>query len=283
MEECQINYESENKIEEEVFYNSYKVIKLFEKTKRGELYLVLKNGQNYLLYKIEIKSKAEKEVILDEIKVINSLNSKYVIQINDHFENVINKREYYFLIIDYYKNGNLFDLMKRKYFFNYRMIWRIFIQIVLGIKSFHDKGMTIKRLYNENIYFDNEMNIKIGGYGTILDFTKKENINAFELYSPEILNGKDFSKKSDTWLLGCILYEMFFKEKPFKLQNNIFDFNYKIGDNCDEDLKHVLSKLLCDENKRFLTNELLNDKILNKKILEVNLFDEIVKDNIKSK
>ena len=80
MEECQINYESENNIKEEVFYNCYKVIKLFEQTKRGELYLVLKNGQNYLLYKIEIKSKVEKEVILEEIKVINSLNSKYIIQ-----------------------------------------------------------------------------------------------------------------------------------------------------------------------------------------------------------
>ena len=269
---------------DKIYYNSYEVIKVVYKASKGEILLATDSKNDYLIYKIEINFKKDKELISQEIKNLNLINSKYTIKIKDYFEKNINKKDYYFIVIDYYKNGNLNELLKKSHLLTSRMIWRIFIQLIFGIQSFHKNDIIIKKLYPDNIYFDDNMNIKIVGYGMYLDFSKIENSNSnsIDLLSPEVLNGQDFSKKSDIWSLGCILYEMYFKEKPFKLINNNFDFNYKITDNCEPDIKYIISNLLCNENKRFLIMDIINDKVFKKKLLEVNLFDEIVENNVKS-
>ena len=271
-----------NDAKEKIYYNSYEVIKIIDKTDKGEILLVTNNKTDYLLYKIEINSKKDKELICEEITKLNLIYSKYLIKIKDYFEKNIKQKDYYFIVIDYYKKGNLNKLLNQSHLLTSRMIWRIIIQLILGIDSFHKNDIIIKKLYPDNIYFDDNMNIKIVGYGMYLDFSKIENSNSIDLLSPEVLNGQDFSKKSDIWSLGCILYEMYFKEKPFKLINNNFDFNYKITDNCEPDIKYILSNLLCNENKRFLITDIINDKVFKKKLLEVNLFDEIVENNVKS-
>ena len=273
-----------NKEKDKIYYNSYEVIKVLYKASKGEILLATDSKNDYLIYKIEINFKKDKELICQEIKNLNLINSKYTIKIKDYFEKNINKKDYYFIVIDYYKNGNLNELLKKSHLLTSRMIWRIFIQLIFGIQSFHKNEIIIKKLYPDNIYFDDSMNIKIVGYGMYLDFSKIENSNSnsTDLLSPEVLNGQDFSKKSDIWSLGCILYEMYFKEKPFKLINNNFDFNYKITDNCEPDIKYIISNLLCNENKRFLITDIINDKVFKKKLLEVNLFDEIVENNVKS-
>ena len=48
--------------------------------------------------------------------------------------------------------------------------------------------------------------------------------------------------------------------------------------------KKILSKLLCNEKNRIKLDEIFIEPILKNKIIEVNLFDEIIKKNkIKSK
>lgn len=270
--------------------SSYKVIKSMEKIKNGELFLIscdLNNSgieKNYVLKKIEIKSEKEKNRISNEIQNVINLNSKYSIIIYDYFIEKENQKEFICIIIDYYINGTLESLIKSKKNINSRIIWRIFIQMILGIKSFHDNNIVIENLCPKNIYIDNENNIRIGGYGLILDFTNEEYQNTLTFYSsPEILNGENYTKKSDMWSLGCILYELFFKKKAFLTMECIFQFYYEINDKLEEDFKYILSKLLCYEKKRLLINELLIDFKFKKKLIEMNLFDEIIKPNLKGK
>ncbi len=107
--------------------------------------------------------------------------------------------------------------------------------------------------------------LKIGGINNILDFSdeKKEDEN--------------INDKTNIFSLGCILYELIFK-KPFN--NLYFDFS----ENCEEDFKKILSKLLCNEKNRIKLNEILYEPIIKNKIIEINLFDEIIiKNKIKSK
>ena len=280
----------ENKIEEKKKNNSYEIIKSVGKTKKGEILLVsydLDNSgkkKNYLLKKIEVNSDKEKDKISEEIKQIKLIDSKFLIKIYDFFIENQNQKEICCIIMDYYEYGNIENMINQKYSLNYRIIWRMFIQIALGIKAFHKNNIILKNLCPRNIFIDNERNIKIGGYGLTLDFTDEEYLNSLSLYtSPELLNGQDYSKKSDIWSLGCILYELYFKKRPFQILKNILKFNYEIADNCENDLKYFLSKLLCQEKNRILINELLIDMRLKKKLLEVNLFDEIVEENLKGK
>ena len=281
---------SDNKIEEKKENNSYEIIKSIGKTKNGELFLVSydldKSGtkKNYMLRKIEVKSEKEKDKISEEVKKINLIDSKFLIKINDFFIENQNQKEICCIIRDYYEYGNLENIINQKNSLNYRIIWRIFIQIALGLKALHKNNIILKNLCPRNIFIDNERNIKIGGYGLILDFIDQEYINSLSLYtSPELLNGQDYSKKSDIWSLGCILYELYFKKRPFQFLDNILKANYEMADNCDNDLKYFLTKLLCQENKRILINQLLTDMKFKKKLLEFNLFDEIVEENLKGK
>ena len=281
---------SDNKIEEKKENNSYEIIKSIGKTKNGELFLVSydleKSGtkKNYMLRKIEVKSEKEKDKISEEVKKINLIDSKFLIKINDFFIENQNQKEICCIITDYYEYGNLENMINQKNSLNYRIIWRIFIQIALGLKALHKNNIILKNLCPRNIFIDNERNIKIGGYGLILDFIDQEYINSLSLYtSPELLNGQDYSKKSDIWSLGCILYELYFKKRPFQFLDNILKANYEMADNCDNDLKYFLTKLLCQENKRILINQLLTDMKFKKKLLEFNLFDEIVEENLKGK
>lgn len=281
---------SDNKIEEKKENNSYEIIKSIGKTKNGELFLVSydldKSGtkKNYMLRKIEVKSEKEKDKISEEVKKINLIDSKFLIKINDFFIENQNQKEICCIITDYYEYGNLENIINQKNSLNYRIIWRIFIQIALGLKALHKNNIILKNLCPRNIFIDNERNIKIGGYGLILDFIDQEYINSLSLYtSPELLNGQDYSKKSDIWSLGCILYELYFKKRPFQFLDNILKANYEMADNCDNDLKYFLTKLLCQENKRILINQLLTDMKFKKKLLEFNLFDEIVEENLKGK
>ena len=281
---------SDNKIEEKKENNSYEIIKSIGKTKNGELFLVSydldKSGtkKNYMLRKIEVKSEKEKDKISEEVKKINLIDSKFLIKINDFFIENQNQKEICCIITDYYEYGNLENIINQKNSLNYRIIWRIFIQIALGLKALHKNNIILKNLCPRNIFIDNERIIKIGGYGLILDFIDQEYINSLSLYtSPELLNGQDYSKKSDIWSLGCILYELYFKKRPFQFLDNILKANYEMADNCDNDLKYFLTKLLCQENKRILINQLLTDMKFKKKLLEFNLFDEIVEENLKGK
>ena len=278
-----IESKDENKIEDENHENPYVIIKKLYKTKKGELFLATFNEKLFMIYKLELKSPIEKAQIIDEIKKINSLKSEFIVKIINYFFEIQNINEYFCIVIDNYKNGNLSDLIQKNHPLSTRMIWRIFLQLTLGIKVFHENDIILKNLHPLNIYLDDEMNIKIGSYGLISDFSKKENVNTYEFYSPEIINGGNFSKESDIWSLGLILYKLIFKDKSFNLKNNIFNYNDIKNDNCDIDFNYVLSKLLCNENKRISINKLLIDMRIKKKLLEGNLFDKVVEENIKSK
>ena len=127
----------------------------------------------------------------------------------------------------------------------------------------------VKYFNLKNIFLDNENNIKIGGIDYFLDFSDDG--------GEDIILDEDINDKSNIFSLGCILYELILK-KPF---NNLF-FDYT--ENCDDDFKKILPKLLCDETRRLNLNEILFEPILKNKIIEVNLFDEILTNNkIKSK
>ena len=177
--------------------------------------------------------------------------------------------------MDYYEKGNLEQLIKLKEDLNSRNLWSIFKQITLGLKTLHLNNMIVKNLNSQNIFIDDENNIKICGFSSIIDFNKKkDDYSNFLYHSPEVINGQDFNKKSDIWSLGCILYELITKKKPFYLIENIQRIKYERSIIHDNDLEYFLSKLLCHEKSRITINQLFKDKTFIIKMIEENLIDE---------
>ena len=279
-------------MEEENIINTsnlkYSVIKPLYKTKCGELLLVSnKSNENdnilYIMKCIKVKSKEEKEMILKEVKKLKELNSKYILKIHDFFVQNDEKNELICLILDYSEeHKSLYELIYNSYFLTLQNIWRIFIKLLIGINSIHKANILIINLNPQNIIIDKEKNIKITGFGNILDLAKEELDN--NLYnSPEVINEKKFDNKSDMWSLGCILYEMVCKRKIFENVKDIININYKIPEKIIPNITTVIEKLICKHDNIFEADKMIYTPIIKKKILEENLFLEIIQNNYEGK
>ena len=265
--------------------SAYSIIKPLYNTKFGELFIVskkLNSDENilYLMKQIKVKSENEKIQILDEIKMIIKLDSKFIIKIHEYF---IEQEELICLILDYSeKNKSLEELIYNSYFLTSQNIWRIFIKLLIGIYSIYKNKIVIGNLNPQNIFIDKEKNIKIGGIGNILDLSKESYERS--LYKiPEIFKGESDDNKSDMWSLGCILYEMIFKERIFKDEKSMFNLNYKIPEKIDVNYVNILEKLICKYDNIVGVKKLISDSIIKKKIVEENLFSEIIKNNYEGK
>ena len=116
---------------------SYKIFREIGKTKNGDLFLINDDENNnlFIVNKIEIKSNEEKNKILNKIKKSNKIDSEYIIKIDKHFIDKENNKEFGYFFIKYYKN-NLEKIIELN-FLTSRIIWKIFIQLILGLQSFN--------------------------------------------------------------------------------------------------------------------------------------------------
>ena len=272
----------------------------------GELFIISydnKKDKNnlYIMKRINVSSNEEKNKILEQLAKLKNIYSKYIIRIKEYFIEHLENDEIICIVIDHYdKCNNLRKIIRQNNFLDNRNIWRIFIQITLGLKSFYDNNITIDTLNPENIYIDKGYNIKLGGLGLIINYIKnKEDTvslifnktnevrqNALFYISPELLKNEKCDGKSNIWSLGCILYEMAFKSPPFgekELKENILNINYSLPVEDEDDFTKILPKLICEKDKRLTLKELIYDSIFKKKIIESNMFLDGIKKDIKSK
>ena len=116
-------------------------------------------------------------------------------------------------------------------------------------------------------------------------------IGTIEYMSPEMINGNIINYKScDIWSFGIIMYELFHGYTPFKGKNdletieNIKKGNFNINEKLPFDVKDLIKKLLCYEQKErlgiFDIKDIMNHNFF-KGINFDNLFNEKVPENFK--
>ena len=291
-----INMINPDKDENEERYGEYLVINHIYKTKNGELFLVSNDDTNcrdnkkYLLNKIEIKNNEMKFQIEKEINLIKQIDSKYIMQIIQHF--IINKEEKEFvcIILNYYEH-NLSNIIYETNFLNSKTIWKFFIQIIFGLNSLNSNGILPDYLIPESIFINEDNEIKIGGIGISLDIANKnkDEKDLLSYISPEIIKGEKIDEKSNIWSIGCILYELVFKRRAFdnknykNLEHSILQIDYSFPNDSENEINVIIPKLLCEKNKRVTINELIINGVFKNKIIETNLFSEVGKANMQGK
>lgn len=151
---------------------------------------------------------------------------------------------------------NLETLLKyNNHLLSKKRIKKIFYQLVLGVFYLHSKNTEHLNLLPENIFFNDELNVKIAGFTNAkpLFFPKDTNpveINQTLFTAPEIvLNNKDnlnTSFKSDIWSLGCLFFVLLSNNNVFSIKDHYLK------------ILNLLMKLIgkpFDKNLSFIKNE----------------------------
>ena len=171
---------------------------------------------------------------------------------------------------------------KNKNSFNTNKIYQILNQLNNTFKIMKEKKIVHRDLKPDNILLkiekDNTHTIKLCDYGIskIGNLTKLiTHIGTLHYMAPEILEGqKYYTYKCDLWSLGIVIYELFFKEKPYKGANEVTllsDINLKtnrvLRDTGDANLNDLIKKLLeINPEKRLTWDEYFNHPYLNDNI-----------------
>lgn len=128
--------------------------------------------------------------------------------------------ESFCLVMEYADEGDLYtkiqSLDKKKEYFSENEIWKMFIQIVYGLKALHDLKICHRDLKSLNIFISNQ-NIKIGDLNVSKHLEDKLStlVGTKDYMAPEIKYPGEYDLKCDIWSLGCVLYEICALKAPF--------------------------------------------------------------------
>ena len=181
------------------------------------------------------------------------------------------------LVMEYAKNGTLFDYVVKNKGLSENEAFKYFIQIVNAIKFLHDNNVIHRDIKPENILlFDNGL-AKLCDFGWSIKCEDRLPGGSFtgttEYMAPELINKIDYGKEIDLWMLGILLYELIHGFSPFRpkkakfedkeviynIQNHKINFYMPISDNCKE---LIFSLLEIDINKRCTINGIFNSKFV---------------------
>ena len=213
---------------------------------------------NKKLMKIKMKKSKFKEI--DITKKFNHINVIYVYKVIDTPEN-------YYIVMEYCKNGELFEYISKKERLDEDEASSFFYQIINGVEYIHSKGIAHRDLKLENLLLTEDNIIKIIDFGLSHEFNGKDLLKTKcgspSYASPELIAQPFYDGfKSDIWCCGIILYAMLCGYLPFD------------GDE-DKDGKDVLFKNIIEGNLEFpkFISELAKDLII--RLLNVDAKERI--------
>ena len=266
--------------------DNYSEIKLLGRGAFGKVVLIKKKNDNkfYALKQIYVKQLTKEELnsYKNEIKILSSFNSQYIVKYYNSFEN----KEYLNILMEYC-GDNLKNFIikysKNNESIQEKIIMKIIMQICLGLKEIHKEKVIHRDLKPENIFIDEDYKVKIGDFG-VSKMMESYHQYALSLagtshyIAPEIEKKEKYDFRVDIYSFGCIIYELFtlseyyidkLDEKDCKIN---LDFYSKEWQNLIElclqkdfrkrpfieELTKKLQDLESDINKKILNNE-LND------------------------
>jgi len=251
---------------------SYSTVLKVQRIEDGNIY-ALKRVKFYKL------SEKEKENALNEIRILASVKNKNVISYKEAFFD--EKDSSLGIVMEYADKGDLFQLIterkKTKNYFTEQEVWKIFIQLLNGLKALHDFKILHRDIKSANVFLFKGGICKLGDLNVSkvarkgLGYTQ----TGTPYYaSPEVWQEKPYDSKSDVWSLGCVMYEMITLRPPFQaksmeeLYKKVMRGNYpRIPTKYSEDLSDAIKLMIqVEAGARPSCEELLKMPMITKRI-----------------
>ena len=202
----------------------------------------VKSNINHKLYAMKmidlslLKEKIEIDFSINEIKIIQSLNSPHI---NKYYCN-FNCQNKLYIIMEFMSNGDLkgflnaYKIIKKP--IPEDQIWELLYQSAAGLNYIHKNKLIHRDIKPANLFMTDDKTIKIGDFGVAA--VKKTNqfgqfgipnlansketlfIGTIGYMSPEMFNHTGYGKKVDVYALGVTFYELCYFNLPRKLVEN---------------------------------------------------------------
>ena len=235
----------------------------------------------YALKKVKLKDLCDKEKqnALNEVRILASIKSNFVISYKEAF--IDEDDTNLCLVMEYADKGDLYQKIlqfkKIGCLIEEIDIWRIFIQMVKGLKALHDLNIIHRDLKSSNIFLFADGTAKIGDLNVSKVINKGVGFTqtGTPYYaSPEVWKDQPYDIKSDIWSLGCVTFEMLTLRPPFraenmdKLYNKVIKGEYgKISDRYSDDIKEIIKLLLkVNPKERPSCAQILNHELIKKRL-----------------
>jgi calcium-dependent protein kinase len=237
---------------------------------------------------LPIKKIKDQEKFKNEINIMSKCDHPNIIKLVEIYDD----KRYLDLIMEECRGGTLFDRLLKKMedddeTFTENEAAKIFKQIISAICYCHNQGIAHRDLKMENILFLDktpDSPIKVIDFGLSECVQLPENLSKIisgennnmimtgsvgtpHYISPEALQGQ-YNQKCDLWSAGVILYAMLSGSFPFDGDTNKdiykaiikkkYDLKKDEWKNISDDAKDLISHLLCDEDKRYNAEMVLN-------------------------
>lgn len=231
------------------FLHSKKSVKIINRIYFGDnsqLYLcndLSSSSKQYCLKILTAKpdDKSQNASINIEIVLLLSLaNESNIVHIIDYYSTSSQNSNVYFILMEYFVKGNLFELMAKNYKektpFTESQIFKYLYGIANGIKSIHNNKYAHRDIRPENVLIGPNETMKICDFGSatnkyydIINHNNRSEIiidiikNTYMFYrAPEqyqLYMGYNLGDKVDIYALGIILYMMLINYVPINNQN----------------------------------------------------------------
>ena len=192
----------------------------------------VKSKVNHKLYEMKmidfslITDPVEINLSLNEIKIIQSLNSPHTIKYYTSF----NKQNKLYIIMEFMNNGDVKGYIDAHKNMGNPIpedeLWELFYQCLAGVYYIHRNNLIHRDIKPANLFMTENKSIKIGDFGISTRKNKKPNgqfgnknketlVVGTPIYmSPEIFNHEGYGNKVDVYSLGVTFYEMCFFTPP---------------------------------------------------------------------
>ena len=184
------------------------------------------------------------KLLFKEIEKLKRLKCSLFLKIYKVYEN----RNSYYIITEYIKGGDLYDIMD----IHQRMIEsqaaKIVFQLLFTISRLQDSDHILNDIKPENILFTDVNNLLLK-FNTLNLFNIIRDYPTDSIFlSPEAKKGK-LNDKGDSWSIGIITYYLLSGKLPEKKDCQF----------CFKDINHKFLESISSKAKDFLANLLTND------------------------
>eukprot|EP01084_Bolivina_argentea_P215596 366045_1 len=242
-------FDSEYSLGHKIGVGNFSVVRSGTHKQTGEKYAVKIVKRHQL-------SVEDEEALLMEAQVLRSLKGHpNIVQIVDFFE----EKDYYFLVLELMKGGELFDRIVEKQVYNEKEARDVLRTLLTVIFYCHERGIVHRDLKPENLLLvskEDNSDIKVSDFG----FAREVKNGLYTqcgtpgFVAPEILYGYKYGLAVDMWSIGVICYILLGGYPPFqdenksilykKIKRGRFTFHRKYWVNVSDDAKDLIRKLL---------------------------------------